>query len=89
MKTFCNTGSTYKSCTRLSTPATESPICSQLFSWASKKPKYKNIISYEMSQTSAFQVYYWNEETKKADHTICYSSKAGEHGWCGTCYEGK
>lgn len=82
-------GQVHEGCTRLPTPASENPVCSQLFRWASKKKQLMRQLKVDMSQSTSARVYFWNDKKKKAQLTTCYSARTSEFGWCGTCYDGK
>ena len=85
---FEHNGQVFDRCTRMPTPSASSPVCMQLFQWAKSSKRLRRLIHSDMSESSSFKIYYWDDALKKPAYTTCYSTKASNHGWCGTCYPG-
>ena len=70
-------GQVYNKCSYSYTPATENPVCNQLFEWAKKNKLWsKRILTRkQLPQDTSVRVYYWNEMVDKAAYTTCYRSR--------------
>ena len=52
---FVHNEQVHEKCTTLPTPASDNPVCKQLFKWAKKKKAWKKIIEKDMSEDTSFQ----------------------------------
>lgn len=64
-------GQVFSQCTRLPTPTSDNPICKQLYAWSSKHLMDRDVKKH-MNEGKSVQVYYWDENRKKAATTACY-----------------
>jgi hypothetical protein len=65
-------GQVLNRCTRLPTPASDNPICGQLFKWAKSSPKLMKTLYPDMHESGSLRVYFWDTGRKKASYTTCY-----------------
>lgn len=78
---FVHNGRTIHACSNQPTPSASDPICKEFFDWSKT-----NGVNLGEKLSDSFSILYWKKN--KVHNTICYHSRPGEHGWCGTCYDG-